>query len=364
MLNLVETKVMVLLTMAILSFAFSLLPLLVRKVLAGRFRTSSSQNFMSGCLCFGGGVLMATVFLHLLPETRVYLQLATTSGFLPHVPYPLSELIVCCGFFFMYISEELVHSCLYRNGHSHLLMHGHQGMEMSEETETTRRKKFTYSKNDVNIDGESIEKMAQNKGSAGEAGEVVDALKPGDGGFSVMRAVVVVMALSLHSIMEGLALGLVHTPMDAWLLFAAICSHKLIIAFCMGMELLEAKASLTAFLLSMVIFSLASPMGGILGTVVVSMMTGKSAAEVIVPTVLQGLSAGTILYVTFCEVLERERAKSTNSYVKMLTLIIGFIFMAALQVVDMFVPDDPITEATNSPPVYIYPSLPPHRDSV
>jgi len=48
--------------------------------------------------------------------------------------------------------------------------------------------------------------------------------------------------------------------------------------------------------------------------------------------VLQGLAAGTILYVTFFEVLDRERKKDTApGLLKLLFTMIGFSFMVMLE---------------------------------
>lgn len=48
---------------------------------------------------------------------------------------------------------------------------------------------------------------------------------------------------------------------------------------------------------------------------------------------LQGLAAGTILYVTFFEVLDRERKKDTApGLLKLLCTIIGFCLMVLLEI--------------------------------
>lgn len=48
---------------------------------------------------------------------------------------------------------------------------------------------------------------------------------------------------------------------------------------------------------------------------------------------LQGLAAGTILYVTFFEVLDRERKKDTApGLLKLLFTMIGFFFMITLEI--------------------------------
>ncbi|KAK8729291.1 hypothetical protein OTU49_008746, partial [Cherax quadricarinatus] len=246
------------------------------------------------------------------------------------------------------VTEIVMHSCLHRghNHHSHLPVA--KDTEMNVHTETSDKQK-NYSTDDADAENGCLRKLTDEKDSVNNTLESADTGESVDDNLSLMRAIVVVVALSVHSIMEGLALGLVFKPSDVWLLFAALSSHKLIIGFCMGMEMLEARASYMSFFLSMIIFSLASPLGGLVGTLVVSMTTNTTAAGILVPTVLQGLSAGTILYVTFCEVLERERAKPQDPFLKMWTLVAGFLFMAALQVLDKFAPEDSIAEVAETP---------------
>ena len=53
---------------------------------------------------------------------------------------------------------------------------------------------------------------------------------------AAMRGMLVIMALSLHAVFEGIALGLTGSVSSVWYLFLAIASHKFIIAFCIGMQ--------------------------------------------------------------------------------------------------------------------------------
>lgn len=49
---------------------------------------------------------------------------------------------------------------------------------------------------------------------------------------------------------------------------------------------------------------------------------------------LQGLAAGTILYVTFFEVLDRERKKDTApGLLKLLFTVVGFFFIVVLEII-------------------------------
>ena len=63
-------------------------------------------------LCFGGGVLLATAMLHILPESSEGLALAGAKLEIEFLPY----LVLCSGFFLIYLVEELVDLFL---GHSH-----------------------------------------------------------------------------------------------------------------------------------------------------------------------------------------------------------------------------------------------------
>lgn len=66
--------------------------------------------YVSSLLCFGGGVLLATSLLHMLPEAR---HLAPK-----YEEY--AELVMCIGFFVLYILDELVHLCYNLNHHHNL----------------------------------------------------------------------------------------------------------------------------------------------------------------------------------------------------------------------------------------------------
>lgn len=65
-----------------------------------------------------------------------------------------------------------------------------------------------------------------------------------------------------------------------------------------------------------------------------SLLLDVSIYRTIGNAILQGLAAGTILYVTFFEVLDRERKKDTApGLLKLLFTMIGFFLMFSLEVV-------------------------------
>ena len=61
----------------------------------------------------GGGVLLATTMLHILPETSHGLEERSASLDLEFLP----QLILCAGFFLIYLVEEVVEALLGGHGH-------------------------------------------------------------------------------------------------------------------------------------------------------------------------------------------------------------------------------------------------------
>lgn len=71
---------------------------------------------VSVLLCFGGGVLLSTSLVHILPELR---ELAPT-----YEKY--AELLLCAGFFTLYLLDELAHFCYDESRHGDIHIHSHE----------------------------------------------------------------------------------------------------------------------------------------------------------------------------------------------------------------------------------------------
>ena len=54
-----------------------------------------------------------------------------------------------------------------------------------------------------------------------------------------------ILALSLHAVFEGVALGLTGPASSVWFLFFAIACHKYVIAFCVGMQFINSGKLIT-----------------------------------------------------------------------------------------------------------------------
>ncbi|XP_069193909.1 zinc transporter ZIP3 isoform X1 [Procambarus clarkii] len=451
--ELLTTKIIALTLMGALSLVFGLLPLRLRKCLAQGSRRR--ERTVSCLLCFGGGVLLATVFTHMLPETRESFSKAFQKKLLSAgAHYPLAELVTCAGFFLIYFVEEFVHKIFLRrdsrharkltklaaaieeetnnptsaapnhhhhhhhNGtshHHHHLPHAHingqldhketsgkqlvddQGDKQLQESARCSVYSVTASGTSVESKGKpgvlspksrwaetgvdnpvfagdfdaaawnpalkeaiisgtqvtSSELQGTGRGPvvapeapqgghhhhgghhhAGHGHSHLGISKLGSKGIAFnLRSLLVILALSFHSVFEGLAVGLQENDTDVWYLLLAICAHKFVIAFCVGLELLAGGTSAGLMVVYMVVFALVSPLGIAIGIVVTENLSSEEEGHLVAVTILQGLAGGTILYVTFFEVLERERGRGGGRILKFLFVLMGFGAMASLEAI-------------------------------
>lgn len=331
---------------------------------------------LSLLLCFGGGVLLFTTFLHLQPEVRLEIAHLTEMGQLPKTQLPFSELVFCAGFFFVYIVEEFVHACLDRSTHNHedeAVLHrtmslrrcSKRGSAHHDGTMIPRASLHSVPAKTPEVSGNGTTSTTASTqgllhvstiGSSKSRSPLDPQLRMTGGPLdssSIMvkdddeisnpktktqvvaksfRGFLAVLALSFHAVFEGLAVGLEKNPTNVWYLFGAIATHKFVIAFCVGMELVASKTKTLLVVLYIGTFAIVTPLGIGIGVLLSEDAAGVATASP-VSTVLQGMAAGTLLYVVFFEVLQKERANTNHGAWQLLSIILGFMVMLGLGIV-------------------------------
>ena len=147
---------------------------------------------------------------------------------------------------------------------------------------------------------------------------------------SSFRSFALILALSVHSIFDGLAIGLQPAASLVLQVGLAIAVHKTIFAFSLGVRFArrtinESSSSSSYAVIYLGCFTLASPLGVLLG-VIFDTVAAEFAWRVFVTGTLQALATGTLMYVTFFEVLCKEfntRTDSTSSLVNISGFILG-----------------------------------------
>ena len=138
------------------------------------------------------------------------------------------------------------------------------------------------------------------------------------------------LVLSVHSLFAGISLGLEDTFLGSVALFIAIIAHKGSAAFALGVGLVRTAIATGRFWRIMIIFSLMTPLGIVLGTVFTAFLSGN--AEEGAEAVFDGLAAGTFLYVSVLDVIDEEFTAGTLKAPKFLLFLGGVGLMAVLAI--------------------------------
>lgn len=147
---------------------------------------------------------------------------------------------------------------------------------------------------------------------------------------SLAVAVVLFIALSFHSVLEGLGIGA--QTSSAWGVFLAIIVHKGLAAFALGSGLVQSALPTAHVVLYMVLFSFMTVIGIIVGWIVAADSSEDSAAA----GICVALASGTFIYVAVMEVIPQEFARhgpaggASNAGTKTLALCLGYAVFGLL----------------------------------
>ncbi|CAG9130027.1 unnamed protein product [Plutella xylostella] len=308
--DLITSKAVAMLALGLGSFIAGMLPV----SFSDRAR-QKNPLLLSSLLCFGAGVLLSTSLVHMLPEAREKLP-------------QYSELCLCVGFFLVYLVDEIVHFFYGAKGGGHGHSEADYGTTERDGLLSAQRAYGSHLPSSSHDDGE----MHMKEKCCGDAGSPrmchVSHTPPCNKSSSGMIGLL--GALFVHSILEGLAIGLQESASQVLLLLAAVSAHKYVVGFCLGAELCSSLAGRRgAHLACVLVFSSGSVVGIAVGAGLDAL--SFSQGSVAVP-VMQALAAGTLLYVTVSEVLPRERARWHDGRrgagaVQLLAVIVGFVLM-------------------------------------
>lgn len=308
------------------------------------------QYILSGLRCFCGGVFLATVFLHLIPETRLIINNVTKQmGSNPK--YPLAELLTMAGFYAVLFTEQLI-MLLYRkhtterdDGLTQKTEVKCSNMELTRNrgsvpggTSLNSLENQDQEANLTNLLDESDIEVKESHEPAIELDEsppdlelknVVTVLSRGDDSRRHhIRSVIFIIALSFHGVFEGMALGLQTTESNVWTVCFSIIVHKCVRSFGHGLQMTKSNEKQSMIFLCIGASAVISAVGIVIGIVISSGAMLYSDANV-PHAILQSLATGTILYIVFFDILYKDMGVEGDIRRTSCTFV-GFAFMAVL----------------------------------
>ena len=229
-------------------------------------------RFTSWGNAFAAGVFLGTGLIHMLGEA----QAAWTSlGW----TYPIAPLLAATGFMITLLFEHVLipHE-------AHHLVHAHSGEPLSEH---------------------EIEQLA-----------------------SARYPYTLLLTLSVHSVLAGIALGAQESLGGAFFIFLAIIAHKSTAAFSLGVSLARSSTALGRSRRLVLIFATTTPMGIVLGVLAGRML--RDIAGGYFDATFLALAAGTFLYIAAVDIIQDEFLKAGGRLAKWLWAAAAVALMALL----------------------------------
>lgn len=140
---------------------------------------------------------------------------------------------------------------------------------------------------------------------------------------------ITILALSFNSVFEGFAAGFQHSEISTWMLFVSIALHKYVSVFVISAEALNKGSSTFRVILYVFMFSIMSPLSMFSAIVAHKHLSETRHFEI---TILNTLSVGTMLYITFFEMLKQRKGfVEISGFAQFFVLLAGFIVMSTIE---------------------------------
>ena len=298
---------------------------------------------------FAGGVFLATLLLHLMPEAVETLEHALEDSGI-HIDYPLAEVLVASGFFLIAVTEQLAF-CFHHTvpedcapSLQHSSNHGHFHTSNASDSahqhidETTRllpkecQRSRAEETNDVTENSCSHNAPVMIADTHDHIETSVVTVTSSHRTLTI-RSLLFFLALSLHSLFEGMAIGLQETVEDVLETLLAVAIHKGVIAFSFTLSMTQQAIRPLVIVFYVVALAVISPAGIAIGIGVSESNAGVAAS--LANGVLQSVAAGTFLFVVFFEILPRELHchQRLDGALNLMFTTLGFGLMAGLQAI-------------------------------
>jgi zinc transporter ZupT len=137
-----------------------------------------------------------------------------------------------------------------------------------------------------------------------------------------------IMLLTVHSLVEGAAIGISASLAEASILFFAIIAHKGSESFALAVKLRNCELSVKNIRQIITLFSLITPLGIFIASFVMQIMQTNSGT--VFGSVFSAIAAGTFLYLGV-ESLVKEK-KPFENFAEVMALVLGVVLMALVAI--------------------------------
>jgi len=145
---------------------------------------------------------------------------------------------------------------------------------------------------------------------------------------SVLAPYMLMIVLSAHSFISGIALGFQNDFDAALAITIAIVSHKWVESFAIGVSLFRMKFTVKKLMVLLCVYAIWEPLGTFVGLLVSVLTNGDLSRHI--EGFADAVASGTFIYVATIDILVEEFARLKDRYLKAVVCSFAFILMCSL----------------------------------
>lgn len=321
------------------TLGFSCSPLLIN-------RCKQKKLLLSLGNTLAGGIFLSTAFIHIIPEATKLFDSDKNEDNSKEESFPWVCFIVLCSFILLLFLDRVLlpnhhhHTNGYPHEDSNYQDHQHQstfvelepkqdcnyknldliaGLDCSGERSFSKDKEIRDQNNGL---AKKLENKVSSQPSGLSAPFAEDSIKQEFGRQAHMRPenigpYLLLIAMGVHATIEGIALGVMKNASFVGFLLA-ILFHKWGESMAIGFNFLKYQVTKCKIFVSLVSFSLMTPIGLLAGTFL-GQTNDKLKGSVM------AASGGTFIYLAISEIITEEFASKTGIIWRFLAFLLGFI---------------------------------------
>jgi len=246
---------------------------------------------------FAGGLFLAAGFVHLLAESNEIL----VHSEMIDANYPWGLLFCSLGFLFAFFFEKVFFS----------KYHTHSDIENESPQTPHQTEKSPLIKK---TDDEEHHHSKHEETHSDHDHHLGNSLAP----------YILMIVLSVHSFISGVAVGVQTDEENAWPLAIAIIAHKWVEAFAVGVSLKQMNIKkMSKYFGLIVLYSTMEPLGLVLGTIISAVIANSNTTQ-LVEAIVSAVASGTFIYVAVIDILVEEFSHQKDKYTKTFFCMLGF----------------------------------------
>jgi zinc transporter 1/2/3 len=294
-------KLALILVIGPVTFFASLVPWIIER----RFFQKMDQVLAFGS-ALSAGVILGAAFSHILPEARESFELYFQGTDSDVKNYPFAELFSILTLFALISLDKLVIDKLF---HGRALEDEEKLLHQNQNGNEEHQHHESIIENHLALSFSSF-KNGENSG--------YDLKK------KIGAAYLFLVAISVHSVFDGLAVGSENSQGGFYGILIAVTSHKLLDGLALGIPIYNAKFSKLQSYTALLFSSLMTPLGILIGWLL------SFSKSNLITAILLSLSQGSFVYISLVELLPAALVDRNKIGWKLLTTFLAWALMALI----------------------------------